>query len=296
MDTRIVSPDDLTEAVSFLKKGIPIAIPTETVYGLAAPVFFSEAILRVFSIKGRPSDNPLIAHVSSLDQAALLGENLPSSFFRLAERFWPGPLALVVQRKREVPPVVSAGQPTIAIRMPKHPAALRLLQEFGEPLAAPSANLSGRPSPTKAADVLEDLDGKIPLIVDGGECHIGIESTVLNLASPQPILLRPGAITIGELEEALGQKILLPEKGTPIQSPGMKYRHYAPKAKLRLLYDLRDSQGGFLLTRVSARSLYADLRRADRLGVSTIEIYCGLDVQKDPALMNRLLRASGQIS
>lgn len=295
MKTQIVTPENLGPAIAYLKNGDPIAFPTETVYGLGAPVFRPDSIRRIFTIKGRPPDNPLIAHVSSLDQALLLAEDLPPSFLRLAKWFWPGPLALVVKRNQDVPAMVSAGQPTIAIRMPNHPAALRLIQGVGEPLAAPSANLSGKPSPTSAADVLEDLEGKIPLIVDGGECQIGIESTVLSLVSQRPVLLRPGSIRKEELEEALQQSIDLPSKDAPIHSPGMKYRHYAPKAKVRLIFDPKEAGDGYPLCRITCHNLYAELRRADRLGVETIEIFCDAAIQSDVALMNRLLRASGQM-
>ena len=295
MKTEVIASENLDLAISLLKNGEPIAFPTETVYGLGAPVFRPEAIKRIFAIKERPHDNPLIAHVSSIDQVLLLAEDLPSSFLRLAKWFWPGPLALVVKRKNSVPSIVSAGHPTIAIRMPAHPVALRLIEGLGEPLAAHSANLSGKPSPTCPKDVLEDLDGKIRLIVDGGECQIGIESTVLSLASPRPILLRPGAIRKEELEQALGEAIDDPTKNSPLHSPGMKYRHYAPKAKVRLVFDPADLRGGYVVPQISTRTLYAELRLADRLGVDEVEILCDESVQSDTALMNRLLRASGQL-
>jgi len=295
MKTQVVSPEDLDLAVAFLKSGEPIAFPTETVYGLGAPVFQEATVKRIFQIKGRPSDNPLIAHISTLEQAALIGDDLPASFFLLAQQFWPGPLALVVKRTRSGPAIVSAGHPTIAIRMPSHRTARRLIDQLGEPLAAPSANLSGRPSPTSALDVLEDLDGKIPLIIDAGPCSIGIESTVLSLVSERLILLRPGSIKKEALEEALQEKIYLPSPETPAHSPGMKYRHYAPKAKLRLVFDPKDFSGAYVLARVTQSNLYASLRRADRLGIPEIEIFCDDSVQADPALMNRLLRASGHL-
>lgn len=187
--------------------------------------------------------------------------------------------------------------------MPSHPIALQLIEAFGEPLVAPSANLSGRPSPTTAADVREDLEGKVSLILDGGPCSIGIESTVLSLIHPTPTLLRPGQITQEQLEEVLGEKISLPPKDDPILSPGMKYRHYAPKALLRLVYDLKELKAPFVLSAepipgsrlLSPQTLYAELRRADRLGISAIDIYCNAAVQSNAALMNRLLRASGAL-
>lgn len=300
MRTQIITPTQLDRALSFLKNGEPVAFPTETVYGLGAPVFNADAVRRIFEIKGRPSDNPLITHVSSIDQALLVADEIPSSFLRLAKWFWPGPLALVVKKRVSVPAIVSAGQPTVAIRMPNHPIALSLIDCVGEPLAAPSANLSGRPSPTSALDVLEDLDGKIALIVDGGECQIGIESTVLSLVQPRPVLLRPGSIRKEELEEALGQKIDLP---APNATPSMKYRHYVPKAKVRLIFDGKALQGPCVLSpnplpgmrTLSPRTFFSELRRADRLGVKEILVDCTPDIREDAALMHRLLQASGQM-
>lgn len=294
MRTQIISSENLNPAISFLKKGIPLAFPTETVYGLGAPVFLPEAIQRIFEIKGRPSDNPLIVHIASFDQAHLLSDDLPLSFSLLAEKFWPGPLTLIVRKNPSVPEIVSSGHPTIAIRMPVHAVARRLIEGVGMPVAAPSANLSGRPSPTSATDVLEDLDGKIPLIVDGGQCAIGIESAVLSLID-RPTLLRPGSIAKADLEEVLNEKIELAAPESPVLSPGMKYRHYAPKARIHLVFDAEDMKGPYRVTRINSRNLYAVLRRADRLGIPEIEIFCDRATQSNPALMNRLLRASGQI-
>ena len=183
MNTRVASLDEIPLAAELLKQGFPIVFPTETVYGLGAPVFLPDAVSKIFSIKGRPSDNPLIAHVHSIQSVEKMADALPRSFFLLAERFWPGPLAIILRRKEIVPSIVSAGHATIAIRMPDHEGALRLIEQVGQPLAAPSANLSGRPSPTCALDAWEDLSGKVPLILDGGPCRIGIESTVVSLSA-----------------------------------------------------------------------------------------------------------------
>jgi L-threonylcarbamoyladenylate synthase len=302
MKTQIVDASKIFIAAELLKKGEPIVFPTETVYGLGAAVFLPESVAKIFSIKGRPSDNPLIVHVSSIEQALTLTEDLPPSFFLLANRFWPGPLTFVLKRNPLVPQIVSAGQSTIAIRMPSHPIALELIRAVGSPLAAPSANLSGRPSPTCAQDAAEDLDGKVPLILDGGACAIGIESTVLSLVGPEPVLLRPGQITKEELEEVLQRKIGLPssEIGAPLLSPGMKYRHYAPKAHLRLVYNRSELRGACVFSRVpmkgekllSKQTLFAEFRQADRRGERLIEIYCDPMIEKDTALMNRLLKAS----
>ncbi len=293
MKTQILTRNELCIAIDHLNKGNPIAIPTETVYGLAAPVFDPAAIQRVFEIKGRPSDNPLIAHISNLIQAESIAESLPALFYQLAARFWPGPLSLIVKRKSSVPAAVSAGHPTIAIRIPSHRIALDLIEQFGAPLAAPSANLSGRPSATTVQDVLEDLDGKIGAVVDGGPCSVGIESTVLSLIHPAPTILRLGQISQEELQEALGIPVALAGSNEKILSPGMKYRHYAPKAKVRLIYDRLELPEDYVVPTV--QSLYADLRAADRRQLPEIAIFCDEEIQSDPALMNRLLRASGQL-
>lgn len=301
-----MDPMDLYTAVEWLKKGEPIVMPTETVYGLAAPLFNIEAVQKIFTIKGRPLDNPLIAHIANLEQAHLLSDDLPPAFFKLAEHFWPGPLTLVVKRRPEVPELISAGQPTIAIRMPQHPLAQKLIELMGEPLVAPSANLSGRPSPTRFSDVWEDLEGKVKGGIDGGECEVGIESTVLSLFHPVPTLLRPGKITREMIEGVLNVRVALPPVDGPVLSPGMKYRHYAPKATLKIVYDRKSLEGPYILSpirlankathRLSAKTFYAQLRQADRSGASQIEIYCPPSIQSDEALMNRLLRAAGQIS
>jgi L-threonylcarbamoyladenylate synthase len=299
MKTQLISLDDLPRAITCLKEGVPIVFPTETVYGLGASIFIPDALKKIFAIKGRPADNPLIVHVSSIEQAVSLSVDLPEAFYQLSRLFWPGPLTLVVKKNSMVSDFVSGGLPTIAIRMPSNKIALRLIEAVG-PIAAPSANLSGRPSPTTALDVLEDLDGKVPLIIDGGECLIGIESTVLSLIGPRPILLRPGQLDKKTLEEALGQTIDDPKKDSPIHSPGMKYRHYAPKAKVVLKYSLEELKGPYILSPnpgpgmrlLNEKTLYAELRLADRFGVSEIEIDCSDQLLNNQALMNRLLRAA----
>jgi len=293
METQVLTDFDLLPAIASLKKGDPVVFPTETVYGLGAPLFNEEAVRRIFAIKGRPIDNPLIAHIAFLEEARRLSDSLNAHFYTLAEAFWPGPLTVVVKRRPEVPSLVSAGGPTIAIRMPSHPIARRLIEGVGEPLAAPSANLSGCPSPTCLTDALEDLQGKVLFAIEGGECEVGIESTVISLFHPIPTLLRPGKITSEMLEEALGQQVALPSATEPALSPGMKYRHYAPKARVRLIYKLEDLQGPFILP--TAKTLYAEFREADRRGIPQIEVYCDFAVQNDVALMNRLLRAAGQV-
>jgi L-threonylcarbamoyladenylate synthase len=228
-------------AAGILKDGGTVAIPTETVYGLAANALNPEAVAKIFAAKGRPQDNPLIVHVQSLDEIPPLVEKVDERLPALAERFWPGPLTVIMKKSALVPDAVSAGLDTVAIRMPSHPAAREIIKACGFPLAAPSANASGRPSPTRAEHVKEDLDGRIDAIVDGGECAVGVESTVITLATDPPTLLRPGGVTPEELEEVLGgieishavyEKLAEGEKA---HSPGMKYKHYAPKAQVTLI-------------------------------------------------------------
>lgn len=293
MKTVVLQNFDLELAVLSLQRGDPVVFPTETVYGLGALIFQEDSVKKIFEIKQRPSDNPLIAHIASLDQLELIAEEIPPLVYKLAEEFWPGPLAIVLKKRKEVPFIVSAGHETLAIRMPMHPVAQKLIQKVGVPLVAPSANLSGRPSPTTVRDVLEDLDGKVSFVIDGGDCEVGIESTVISLVSKEPKLLRPGKITRESLEDVLKQKIFLPSRSDPIISPGMKYRHYAPKAKVRLVFEKEHLKGDFF--KPTAKNLYALLREADRQNLPEIEIYCDQETVKDEALMNRLLRASGQI-
>ncbi|MCC6127694.1 MAG: threonylcarbamoyl-AMP synthase [Chlamydiae bacterium] len=291
------------QAAHLLKRGEVVAFPTETVYGLGALAFCEDAVKKIFSIKGRPSDNPLIAHVGALEDVESLAFDIPSAFYALADAFWPGPLTMVLHRRPEVPDIVSAGHPTIAVRMPSHPIALRLIREVKEPLVAPSANLSGRPSPTNAADVFEDLGAQVALILDGGTCLIGIESSVIDLTRPQFALLRPGAISKEEIEAVLGTPILGAGEQGPILSPGMKYRHYAPKANVRLIlrsvdlpkepcYLLSSEEMPFAVV-FNRQSFYAHLRHADRLGVPEIAVYCGPSIQQDAGLMNRIFRSAG---
>jgi L-threonylcarbamoyladenylate synthase len=276
----------MKEAVDLLKRGELVAFPTETVYGLGASAFLPEAIAKIFQMKGRPSDNPLIVHISSLEQISSVATDIPQELYRLAERFWPGPLTLVLKRNPCVPPIVSAGLNTVAVRIPAHPVALALITAAG-PLVAPSANLSGRPSATTAEHVREDFGDRLPCILDGGATALGIESTVLSL-DPY-VLLRPGAIPKTALEECLGMSIRDKNPQDAIVSPGMKYRHYAPKAILRLVMSLEE--GSVVVT---AKNLYATLRQADRQEMKEVVIYLSQETLQDPALLDRLYRAALQ--
>ncbi|MGE5529309.1 MAG: L-threonylcarbamoyladenylate synthase [Patescibacteria group bacterium] len=220
-----------------LRRGGLVAFPTETVYGLGANGLDADAVQRIFIAKGRPADNPLILHVESPAAAAAYVEDMPPAAERLAALFWPGPLTLVLPRSPRVPEIVSAGLPSLAVRVPAHPMALALIRAAGVPVAAPSANSSSRPSPTTAAHVLADLGGRIDLILDGGPTEVGLESTVLDLTGPSPRLLRPGGITVEALAAALGEDGLELGGGDGERpaSPGMKYRHYAPRSPLTLV-------------------------------------------------------------
>lgn len=227
-------------AAGLLKTGKIVAFPTETVYGLGADALNPEAVSQIYEIKMRPADNPLIVHVTGIDQLAELVMEIPDEAAVLAGYFWPGPLTIVLPKKELVPDITTAGLSSVAVRVPSHPLALKLIHAAGVPVAAPSANLSGRPSPTTAEHVLEDLAGRIEAVLDGGPSSVGVESTVISLVSNLPALLRPGGVTLEMLENVLGKKILdLTTSGHEIRgippAPGMKYRHYAPKAPLYLV-------------------------------------------------------------
>ena len=243
MITRVISPceEAYNLAADILKSGGLVGFPTETVYGLGANALDARAVLSIFAAKGRPADNPLIVHIYDRSQMEPLC-TVPEQAYPLMDAFWPGPLTLLCVRKPAVPEQVTAGLPTVAVRMPSHPVARRMLQVCGLPVAAPSANSSGRPSPTTAAHVLEDMDGKIPLIIDGGMCDVGLESTVLDLCHGEPVILRPGGITKEMIESVLGCEVkvagsvLRPlRKDEKALSPGMRYKHYSPEASVTLV-------------------------------------------------------------
>ena len=243
MKTQLLPPAESTYALAagILQSGGLVAFPTETVYGLGANALDPEAVLSVFAAKGRPADNPLIVHIFDRTQLEPLCE-VPGPAYRLMDAFWPGPLTILCMKKDTVPDEVTAGLPTVAVRMPSHPVARAMLRACGLPVAAPSANSSGKPSPTTAARVLEDMNGRIPLIIDGGMCDVGLESTVLDLCHGDPVILRPGGVTREMISEVLGGEVRvagsvlrpLREDETAL-SPGMRYRHYAPKASVTLV-------------------------------------------------------------
>ncbi len=225
----------IIEAAALLKSGEVVAFPTETVYGLGGDAFSSEAVDKIFAAKGRPSDNPLIIHLYDQSELHLLVHDVPESAKLLLAAFVPGPLTLILKGNGRIAPNATAGLSSVAIRIPDHPVARALLQSCGLPLAAPSANRSGKPSPTTAGHVIADLDGRIAGILDAGETGVGVESTVLDLTVSPPMILRPGGISLEQIEEVIGEVTLDPSLGEEVvapRSPGMKYRHYAPDAPL----------------------------------------------------------------
>ena len=243
MKTLVLDEKQIDIAADILKNGGVVGIPTETVYGLAADALNGAAVAKIFRAKGRPMDNPLIVHIADFSDIRRfdLVREIPESAEALAKAFWPGPLTMIFKRTDAVPPEVSAGLDTVAIRFPSHPVAQAVIRAAGTPLAAPSANLSGSPSPTTARHVLNDMDGRIDAVLDGGASAVGVESTVITLAAGTPRVLRPGGVTVEMLREVLGEvdvdDAVLHQlaEGAEAASPGMKYKHYAPKANVILL-------------------------------------------------------------
>lgn len=234
--------EELQEAGKILKKGGLVAFPTETVYGLGGDALAPEAAHKIYSAKGRPSDNPLIVHIADMDSLYDIAEQVSEKARKLAEAFWPGPLTMIFPKKEKVPDSTTGGLDTVAVRMPGHPVAIALIRAAGCYIAAPSANTSGRPSPTKAEHVAEDLAGKIEMIIDGGTVGIGLESTIVDMSTSEPVILRPGYITKEMLEEVIGEVQIdpaivgkTPKKDIKAKAPGMKYRHYAPKGQMMIV-------------------------------------------------------------
>ena len=334
MITEIVRVDEnsieaLKRASELLSAGELVAIPTETVYGLGANALNKQACLKIFEAKGRPADNPLIVHIAEPSDAEKLSLT-NSLYYRLAEKFMPGPLTVIMPKKEIVPSEVTAGLDTVAIRCPIHPVARELIKISGLPIAAPSANTSGKPSPTTAQHVFDDMDGKIPLILDGGECSVGVESTVISISENEIVLLRPGAVTVEMLEtvcssvKVAGAVKKELEKDETALSPGMKYKHYAPSANLYLIDDryidfvsfAREKQknencaimcyeeeidllenknllpvGKRDDIKEQTKRLFILLRRADDLGVDTVYAHLPSDEGESLAIYNRMIRA-----
>ena len=241
-----VNPTDLHQvdfklAGQLLKDGELVAFPTETVYGLGGNALDEEAAKKIYQAKGRPSDNPLIVHIAQIEALSILARDIPKEAYELANEFWPGPMTMILKKSDLVPYGTTGGLDTVAIRMPSHPVARKLIQDSGIYIAAPSANLSGRPSPTTAEHVIQDMNGRIPMIIDGGNAQIGLESTIVDITGSLPMILRPGYITLEKLLQVVTSieydpAVIAkePDKNITAKAPGMKYRHYAPKGQLTI--------------------------------------------------------------
>lgn len=350
METRLVritsehiEKEALRDAAKLIQAGELVAFPTETVYGLGADALRPEAAKKIYAAKGRPSDNPLIVHICKFEELESIAKEVPKQAKLLADAFWPGPLTMVVWKNEKVPYETTGGMETVAVRMPNHPVALGLIAESGCLIAAPSANTSGKPSPTEASHVALDMDGRIPMILDGGAVGIGIESTIIDLTEAKPMILRPGYITKEMLEEVLSEEVLIdpgilaadttdPAKaGQKPKAPGMRYKHYAPKAdlvlvegetdavveKINVLVSDKQAQGqgvGVIATDETreryradvvfsigarddedaiAQHLYKILRDFDEQQVDVIYSESFATPRIGQAIMNRLLKAAG---
>ncbi|HPO05729.1 MAG TPA: L-threonylcarbamoyladenylate synthase [Candidatus Gracilibacteria bacterium] len=301
-----VSPEinQLEIAADILQKGGLVAFPTETVYGLGANALNEKAVAQIFLAKGRPQDNPLIVHIADKNDLYQLSSNVSDKALLLVDKFWPGPLTLILKKTEIVPDIITAGLDCVAIRMPSHPIALALIKEAKIPLAAPSANLSGKPSPTDAQHVIDDLYHKIDLIIDGGEVEIGIESTVLDLTTDIPQILRPGKITKQDLEEIIG-KVTENTSSKETRSPGMKYRHYSPQARVFIVNNEQEIQAfreKYPQQKIQilnypdeikmARQMFSDFRKSDQAGYDIILVQSIKAEGLGLAIMNRLKKAS----
>jgi tRNA threonylcarbamoyl adenosine modification protein (Sua5/YciO/YrdC/YwlC family) len=344
LDTKYITIDienidtlAMEEAGRLIAKGELVAFPTETVYGLGGDALRPEASIKIYEAKGRPSDNPLIVHIAEFEDLKRVAKRVPSEAKLLADAFWPGPLTMIVERGDAVPLTTTGGMQTVAVRMPNHPIALELIRKSGCLIAAPSANTSGRPSPTEALHVKEDLEGRIAMILDGGPVGIGIESTIIDLTEEIPMILRPGYITPEMLSKVLGREVIMDpgiiasDDTTKPKAPGMKYKHYAPKADMiivdgekekviteinrrtkayheqnqrvaviateetKALYDADVvlSMGSRQDEDAIAQHMYKILRDCDTLEVDGIFSECFQTPRIGQAIMNRLLKAAG---
>ncbi|HKP85455.1 MAG TPA: L-threonylcarbamoyladenylate synthase [Blastocatellia bacterium] len=317
----------IERAASVIRGGGLVAFPTETVYGLGADGMSERAVRKIFEAKGRPADNPLILHVGNRDDVSRVADGVSDKAWRLIDRFWPGPLTLVLKRKPEVAPAVSAGLDTVAVRMPDNPIAVELIRKAGTPVAAPSANLSGRPSPTTAEHVLNDLAGRVDMILDGGATDIGIESTVLDMTGERAVILRPGWITRGQIAAIAGQVESAAKEEGLRRSPGTRHRHYSPRARVVLVENdssqsilqlskhfLKEGPVAFIghtraeiddesfhcvilenSAEVYAHSIYSALREMDGRGAGVIIVEGITESGEGAAVMDRLRRAASEI-
>ncbi len=322
MNLKKTMPAAVGPAVAALRAGGLVAFPTETVYGLGADASNPAAVAKIFAAKGRPADHPLIVHLGGAGQLPQWASVIPPDAWTLAEAFWPGPLTIVLPRRADVPAAVSGGLDTVALRVPAHPLAMRLLAEFGGGVAAPSANRYGRVSPTTAAHVREELAGAVDVILDGGPSAVGIESTIVDLCTPEVRVLRPGTITLRSLKRVLGKRGAV-AGGADVRCPGNKASHYAPDARVILtsmddaaaqaqvwrdrgkrvgvlapVRPVRLPQGVIWMpfgvsARQQAKSLYASLREADARGIEVLLAVAPPDSGVGQALRDRLRRAAG---
>lgn len=329
-DTELLddSTESIEKAAELIKKGELIGMPTETVYGLAANAFSPQAVLKIFKAKNRPADNPLIVHISDMSMISDIAAEISQLAVSCAKKFWPGPLTMILPKTSKIPEITSGGLPTVGVRMPSHPTALALINAAGVPLAAPSANLSGSPSPTTAEDVMSDMKGRIPAVINGGECEAGVESTVICFTDDAIKILRPGRITKEMLEEVSPEVIIdkgvmsKVENSEPAASPGMKYKHYSPKAEvfmidgtaeqfrhyireqdtrdaLCIVFDSSDMKGlqiPFITigstSEEQAHGLFSALRSADKHGAKVVYARCPSIDGVGLAVYNRLIRAA----
>ena len=325
----ILGADEVEKAAQIIKNGGLVAMPTETVYGLAADALNGNAVANIFKAKGRPMDNPLIVHISDISQITGLVREFPENARRLAEKFWPGPLTIILPKSDNIPDEVSAGLDTVAVRFPSHPVAKALIGASC-PLAAPSANLSGSPSPTTLRHVIDDMNGRIDAIIDGGDCAVGVESTVITLAEGKPRILRPGGITAEQIRSVIGETDIDAAVTAPLadgqkaSSPGMKYKHYSPKAEVILLDGSDDDFAEYILNEYDDKTavlcyneekdvlpcmcipvgeknddsayayhLFAALREADERKCSRVYAHCPKKEGIGLAVYNRIIRAAG---
>ncbi len=336
IQTKVVKITDigdtkLAEMGEIIRNGGLVSFPTETVYGLGANAFDEKAVLSVFEAKNRPADNPLIVHLADICDLDSVAEEIPDEAYRLFERFSPGPLTIILKKKPTLPDAVTAGLDTVAVRIPSHPIARALIEEAGVPIAAPSSNLSGRPSPTNVQHVIDDMMGRIPAIIDGGACSVGVESTVIEIISGIVNVLRPGGITKSDLEEVLKNVTVdkhvteMVSDGETPRSPGMKYKHYAPNAEVvvyvgdtkntaleikGLLALEKDIPCGVICydgfafdcetvlymgenNKTYAERLFDALRQCDTLGIKKVFAQFTEDEDYGLAVRNRLFKAAG---
>jgi L-threonylcarbamoyladenylate synthase len=329
METELlkVNEKNIDRVCDILKSGNVAAIPTETVYGLFADATSRSACAKIFEAKNRPQDNPLIVHICDYEMLREVAEDIPEDAMKLADAFWPGPLTMVLKKKRIIPDSVSAGLETAGIRMPSNPVILEVISKTRLPLAGPSANRSGRPSPTDAMTVFNDMNGRIPAILDGGNCKIGVESTVVSLVGEIPIIFRPGFITASQISEVIGKKVVLSRgiseelpEGEKVLSPGLKHKHYAPKADVTIVNSTFDkykelvekekatalcfneyigkinakcvSYGSKDDSAEQASKLFSALRQLDKIGADKVYATMPSTEGIGLAVYNRLLRAA----